>query len=227
MVTLVYYYTLEKQWNNLFQLLNNTKNIEFLALKLVAYLQINRLDLAEKTLSQLRAVEEDHCLVTLGNCWLTLHNPKVPIQSYDKLIQNINELSDKFGYSLKTYNILGTILMIKGENEKAAQIFETALTENGVYELQEGDPQLATNNYELASIIFNYIKCNATQNLSSSMILEAYLSGGLQQCFLRSDALSIKLFTILSKMQSPLAQQFFEERQNAESMFDLAVKQIQ
>ena len=93
-------------------MLNNTRNIEFLALKLVAYLQINRIDMAEKTLGQIRTVEEDHCLATLGAVWLTLHNPKAPVQCYEKLIQNINELSDKFGYSLKTYNLLATVLMI-------------------------------------------------------------------------------------------------------------------
>ena len=79
MMTLVYYYVLEQQWNNLFQLLNNTRNIEFLALKLIAYLQINRVDMAEKTLGQIRTVEEDHCLATLGACWLTLHNPNAPL----------------------------------------------------------------------------------------------------------------------------------------------------
>ena len=226
MVTLVYYYMLEQQWNNLFQLLNNTKNIEFLALKLIAYLQINRIDMAEKTLNQIRSVEEDHCLTTLCTCWLTLHNPKAPLSCFDKLIQNVNELSDKFGYSLKTYNILGTVLMIKGEYEKASQIFETAMNENGIYELAEGDPVLSTNNNELASIIFNYIKCHAVLNLSSSMVLPNYGQTGLQQCFLRSDPLSIKLFTILSQMKSPLAQQFFEERQKAETMFDEAVKLV-
>ena len=154
--------------------------------------------MAEKTLSQIRSIEEDHCITTLSTCWLTLHNPKAPLQCYEKLIQNVNELSDKFGYSLKTYNILGTILMIKGEYEKASQIFETALNENGIYELAEGDPILCSNNYELASIIFNYIKCHAVLNLSNSMVLPTYGQNGLQQCFLRSDALSIKLFTILA-----------------------------
>ena len=111
-----------------------------LAIKLVAYLQINRMDLAEKTLSQMKTVEEDHCLITLSNCWLTLHNPKIPLQSYDHLISQINELSDKFGYSIKTYNILGCILMIKGENEKAHKLFDAAIQENNVFDLQDGDP---------------------------------------------------------------------------------------
>jgi len=139
MTTLVYHYVIEGQFNNLFQLLNKTKSVEFLAIKIVAYLQINRVDLALTTLAKMKAVEEDSCLVTLCHCWVTLFNPQAPLNAYDVLMQSLNELQEKFGYSLKTYNILGTVLMIKGENEKAAQIFEAALQENNIYELQDGD----------------------------------------------------------------------------------------
>lgn len=88
---------------------------------------MNRADLAEKAVGEMKSIEEDSCLVTLCNCWKTLHNPKAPVQSYEKMIGSINELSDKFGYTLKTYNLLGVILMIKGEIEKACKIYETAL----------------------------------------------------------------------------------------------------
>lgn len=145
----------------------------------MGYLEISRIDLAEKVVAQMKGIEEDNCLVTLCQCWLTLHNPKMPVQSYDSMIGQLNELSDKFGYSLKTYNILGIVLVIKGEFEKAAQIFEAALTENDIYSLDDADPQLNASNYELASIIFNYIKCNAIQNLGSSMTSEAYKHQGL------------------------------------------------
>jgi len=91
----------------------------------------------------------------------------------------LNELSDKFGYTLKTYNILGIILMIYGEAQKACQIFESALNENGVFELQDGDPMLSPNNHELASIVNNYIKCNAILQSHSSMTVESYQQGGL------------------------------------------------
>ena len=112
----------------------------------------------------------------------------------------MNELSDKFGYSLKTYNLLGIVLMIQGETDKASKIFETALNENGIFDLKEGDAALNASNHDLSSIIYNYIKCNAIQNMHSSMINLAYREGGLQNTFLRTDELSIKLFTLLSKM---------------------------
>ena len=68
----------------------------------------------------MRNIEEDNCLVSLCQCWLTLHDPKAALNCYDVLIQNLNELSDKFGYTLKTYNLLAIVLMNQGENEKAA-----------------------------------------------------------------------------------------------------------
>lgn len=79
MVTLVYYYLIEQQFTNLFQLLNNTNNIEFLAIKLVAFLNINRYDFAQTTLNVMKKIEEDHVLCVVGQCWLSLHDPKTPI----------------------------------------------------------------------------------------------------------------------------------------------------
>lgn len=134
------------------------------------------------------------------------------MQSYETLIQNLNELGDKFGYSLKTYNLLGIILMSQGETEKASKIFQSALDDHHVFDLQDGDPLLTASNQDLASIIYNYIKCNAVLNLHTPMTAETYIAEGLQQTFLRSDELSIKLFTLLSRMQSPLAKEFFSDR---------------
>lgn len=59
--------------------------------------------------------------------WLTIHNAKAPLQSYEQLIESINELSEKHGYTLSTYNLLGMVLMNQGEFEKAGRIFDSAL----------------------------------------------------------------------------------------------------
>ena len=141
-------------------------------------------------------------------------------------------MSQKFGYTIKTYNILGITLMIQGEIDKASQIFENALQENEIYQLMDAgqdDPRLQIlqpTNHDLASLIFNYIKCHAIKNGHQSLVLDSYKESGLQS-FIRTDEQSIKLFQLLTKMQSPLAKGFFEERQAAEAMFDAAVKQIQ
>jgi hypothetical protein len=38
-------------------------------------------------------------------------------------------MGEKYGYTTKTYNILGIALMIKSDYERAAKIFESALAE--------------------------------------------------------------------------------------------------
>ena len=67
----------------------------------------------------MKNIEEDNVLIVMSQCWLSLHDPKSPMQSYEQMINNLNELSQKFGYTLKTYNILGIVLMIQGEIDKA------------------------------------------------------------------------------------------------------------
>ena len=80
------------------------------------------------------------------------------------------------------------------------------MVENEIYQLLEEmspeDPrlvQLQPANHELASILFNYIKCNAIKNGHLSIVIEGYKEDGLKS-FLKSDELSIKLFTLLHKM---------------------------
>ena len=92
---------------------------------------------------------------------------------------------------------------------------ETALNDRGIYKLfEEGqeNPEFAKvfsqSNADLVAILYNYVKCNAVK---AGLTAEIYVQGGLQQ-WLRGDAVSIKLFQILSKMQTPLAKEFFEER---------------
>jgi tetratricopeptide (TPR) repeat protein len=97
----------------------------------------------------MKEVEEDSCLIQLAQCWISLQDPKAPANVYDSTIKSLSELSEKFGYTLKTYNILAIVLMITGETEKAAAIFENALQELNIYGLQDGDPLLSPANYEL------------------------------------------------------------------------------
>ena len=47
----------------------------------------------------------------------------------DEQIQRLNELSDKYGYTTKTYNLLGMLLMTKEDYERASKIFESAIHE--------------------------------------------------------------------------------------------------
>ena len=69
--------------------------------------------------------------------------------------------------------------MIQGETEKASLIYENALVEYNVYEMKEGDSLLTPGNYDLQSLIYNYIKCNAMVQAPSSMSQENYKTTGL------------------------------------------------
>jgi len=97
------------------------------------------------------------------------------------MIQNLNELSDKFGYTIKTFNLLGMTLMIQGETEKAHKIFENTMKEYQVFELSESDPTntlFASNNSDLQCLIFNYVKCNLILNGYQGMCVETYKQEG-------------------------------------------------
>jgi len=59
----------------------------------------------------MRKIEDDNCLTVLGEVYVKVHDPKAPLQSYEQLIESVNELSSKYGYTLQTYNLLGIILM--------------------------------------------------------------------------------------------------------------------
>mmetsp|Transcript_3834 Transcript_3834/g.3766 ORF Transcript_3834/g.3766 Transcript_3834/m.3766 type:complete len:88 (-) Transcript_3834:331-594(-) len=87
--------------------------MEFLTLKMIAYLKINRLDLAEQTFATMKSIDEDNCLTTLCHCWLKLHSSDLSLET-DNLINLLNELGEKCGYSTKTFNLLAMILVIKG-----------------------------------------------------------------------------------------------------------------
>jgi hypothetical protein len=60
--------------------------------------------------------------------------------------------------------------MNQGETEKASKIFQTALDENGVFDLKDDDTALNTNNHDLAIIIYNFVKCNIALNMHNSMV---------------------------------------------------------
>ncbi len=210
--------------------LHTSTNLEFLLIKLLAQLSIKRADLAQQTWEAMRKVEDDNCLTVLGEVYLKVHDPKTPLQSYEQLIESINELSSKYGYTLQTYNLLGIILMNQGEHEKAAKIFESALEEHKVWQMEDSESQggVLPQHQPLACVIYNLIKCHSVLNFQNFMGTEAYRGQGMQQAFLAKDQKCLDLFTILSKkINSPLAKGFFEERQEAEQMFDAALKQVQ
>jgi len=129
MILLTYYLLSEGDYNKLLLLLNRTRNPEFLTVKIVAQMRINRPDLAENTLRILKSVDEDNCLTVLSTTWVHLY--KSGMQSnLDEIISQMNQLSERVGgYTLKTYNLLGCTLMLKNDIDRAIKIFENAVNE--------------------------------------------------------------------------------------------------
>ena len=72
----------------------------------------------------------------------------------------MNELGEKCGYTTKTYNLLAIILVVKGQLEKAIQIYESAINDLKL-DSKEGEIHLYNGNNDLASLLVNYIKCLA------------------------------------------------------------------
>ena len=76
--------------------------------------------------------------------------------------------------------------MERGDFDKAAQIFETALQEQGIYGLfdKAEDTALAAEyqrvfqqgNHDLFCVLYNYVKCNAIRN---GFVSDSYLAGDL------------------------------------------------
>jgi len=47
----------------------------------------------------------------------------------DTLINILNELGEKYGYTTKTYNLLAISLLLKNDLDRALKIFESALSD--------------------------------------------------------------------------------------------------
>ena len=112
------------------------------------------------------------------------------------------------GYTLKTFNLLGCILMLKNDIARAIRIFENAVNELQL-DSEEGQAKLASPNPDLSCLIFNYIKCLAIQR-----------GQGQGFDFFKNDETSKKLFGYLARVDPSIGRSFFEERQQAESLFD-------
>lgn len=75
---------------------------------------------------------------------------------------------------------------------------------------------LYSGNQDLACMLVNFIKVNA--------VTKGQPGGGLE--FFKADPINQKLFGYLSKVSQPLLQEFFEERKQAETMFDEALAKL-
>ena len=125
----------------------------------------------------------------------------------------MNQMCERFGgYTTKSYNLLAITLMLKNDIDRALKIFETALAQ---LDLEgEGKDKLTREDKDVSTLLFNYIKCICIKRGQNQQNFE----------FVKTDPDTKKIFAYLVQMQSTLGRQFFEERQQAEQMFDQAIQ---
>lgn len=103
--------------------------------------------------------------------------------------------------------------MLKNDVDRAAKIFESALSELKL-DTPEGEAKhLHVGNNDLSSLLLNYIKCNTIR-----------AGCGIGNEFFKNDPLNQRLFGYLGRINQGLIAEFFEQRKLAEDMFEEAVK---
>jgi hypothetical protein len=133
----------------------------------------------------------------------------------DTLINILNELGEKYGYTTKTYNLLAISLLLKNDLDRALKIFESALSDLKLDTPEGEQKHVFVGNNDLASLLVNYIKCNTMKT-----------GLGLGNEYFKTDELNKRLFIYLQKINQSMLPEFFEERKKADKMFEDALKQI-
>jgi coatomer subunit epsilon len=102
-------------------------NMEQWALLVQMYLKIDRADLAQKQLAQMKSQDEDNPLTMLANCWvnMTVGGAKCQEASYA-----YEELIDKYGATSMLLNGLAVSKMHQGYFEEAEANLNEALTKS-------------------------------------------------------------------------------------------------
>jgi len=100
-------------------------------------------------------------------------------------------MGDKYGYTLKTYNLLGLALMTKSDYERALKIFESAIGELKL-DTPEGEAKhIYPGNADLTALLTNYIKCNC-------IVKGGCGSNAIE--FLKTDPANVSALTTLGKI---------------------------
>ena len=158
MTVLVYITYLTKDYDNLFHLTNRTKNLEFLSVKFLGYLQIYRYDLAKETLNQMQSLDDDNCLSGICEAILGF----VAKDEIDKSREKIVELGEKNEYTIKIYTLLGLTMMRENKFENALKVFDKALEAlNILGDHTQYQKYVVKGNEDLAAFWVNYIKWNS------------------------------------------------------------------
>lgn len=125
-ICLAYAAFLIQNFDDLFHLTMNQKNVELLALKSLGYVLISREDLARtKSLVSMKLQDDENALTVLTETFVRMNS----VDDLDKLQEAIIEIGEKYEYTSKVYNILSLALVRAGKLNNADKIFRKALAE--------------------------------------------------------------------------------------------------
>lgn len=101
--------------SSLHQVKDADKNLEKLAIQVMIFLKIDRIDLADKTLKNMQAIDDDDPITSLATAWVAAAQGGERASEAAFVVQ---ELIEKFGPSVKTLNLLAACQMrLKNWNE--------------------------------------------------------------------------------------------------------------
>jgi len=117
-------YNHEHDYESALRILRNDDTLEGMALTLVIYLRMNRVDLATKEFKKLREKDEDATLTQMAQAWINLAMGGEKLQEAYYIFQ---ELIDKYGVTALLLNSQSVCYIGQGEYTKAEDTLQDAL----------------------------------------------------------------------------------------------------
>jgi len=105
----------------------NPATLEQMAILVQTYLQMHRVDLAEKTWTLMQQKEDDATLTQLAAAWVNLAKGGDRIQ---KALFGFTDLAEKYGTTLNLLNGMAACHMSKGEFDDAHKLLQQSLDKN-------------------------------------------------------------------------------------------------
>jgi len=106
---------------------NPGTSLEMMATLVYTYLQMDRIDLAEKQFKTMQQNDDDATLTNLASAWLNLAKGGDKIQ---RALFTFTDLAEKYGTSVSLLNGMAACHMSQGEFEDAEKLLQEALSKN-------------------------------------------------------------------------------------------------
>jgi len=164
----------KRDYESFLKLEKSNLDIEKLGMLYYSYLSLQRLDLCEKTLKQMKLVSEEDVLTNLCGVYHHLFT-----RNYEDALDLIEEMKGKFEDASKLYNLRATTLILMGKFNEAQALLNnlqsTMLTKEQFYDSYE--LEVALNNLivlsnHLGTSKEEYIKKLKEINPKSKFIVE-------------------------------------------------------